>query len=189
MRVPLAELPLDELLHAARGCTHCSEHLPLGPNPIVRASEHCEVVLVSQAPGRIAHLSGVPYQDPSGRRLREWLDVTEEEFYESGVFAILPMGFCFPGKRGRGDAPPRPECAPLWHEHFWRALPQVRLKVLLGAYAQNAYLPDTAHKTLTERVRHHAELWPEWLPLPHPSPLPSSTPRANARFCRSDRVS
>ena len=165
-----------------RACRLCEQHLPLGPNPIVQAMPEARIVLVSQAPGSIAHRKTLPYQDPSGVRLRDWLGVTEEEFYESGRFVIFPMGFCYPGKQGGGDAPPRPECAPAWHERLWRSLPPVDLTVLIGAYAQKHYLGKTRKKTLTATVQAFEEYLPTYLPIPHPSPRNNIWMRKNAWF-------
>ena len=170
------------MLAAAHACRLCEQHLPLGPNPIVRLTPKLRVLLVSQAPGAIAHRKSVPYLDPSGRRLREWLGVTEEEFYGSGRFGILPMGFCYPGKVGGGDAPPRPECAPTWHARLLAAAPEPVLTVLIGAYAQKAYLGARRGKTLTATVRGFREYWPEVLPLPHPSPRNNLWLRRNPWF-------
>ena len=173
---------LATALAAAHACRLCEPYLPLGPNPIVRLSPKLKVLLVSQAPGAIAHRKSVPYLDPSGRRLREWLGVDEAAFYESGVFGILPMGFCYPGKAGGGDAPPRPECAPTWHERLLAAAPRPTLTVLIGAYAQAAFLGERRRKTLTATVRDFRAYWPEVLPLPHPSPRNNLWLRRNPWF-------
>lgn len=180
--MPFTPLELAETVDAIRSCRVCEEHLPLGPNPILQAGPDAKVVLVSQAPGRIAHVKSRAYQDPSGRRLREWLGVTEDEFYESGRFVIMPMGFCYPGKAGGGDAPPRPECAPLWHERLWSALPKIELTVLIGSYAQRAYLGKRREKTLTATVRRYQTYLPTFLPIPHPSPLNNMWLRRNPWF-------
>ena len=163
-------LQLARTVADIRACTLCEPHLPLGANPIVQADPAARIVLVSQAPGRIAHEQSVPYLDPSGRRLRDWLGVDEETFYGSGRFVVFPMGFCFPGKGKGGDLPPRPECAPTWHERLWAALPPSRLTLLIGGYAQERYLGERRRRTLTETVRHYRDYLPEYLPLPHPSP-------------------
>ena len=184
----MAPLPPDvreslaEGLAVARACRLCEEHLPLGPNPIVRLTPKLKILLVSQAPGSIAHRKSLPYMDPSGRRLREWLGVTEEQFYESGHFGILPMGFCYPGKAGGGDAPPRPECAPTWHDRLLGLAPKPALTVLIGAYAQKAWLGARREKTLGATVRNFRAYWPEVLPLPHPSPRNNIWLRKNPWF-------
>ena len=168
----LAPEPLGELVQAVRHCRLCEAHLPLGPNPIIQADSRARIALVSQAPGRIAHVKSLPYQDPSGRRLRDWLGVDEEAFYRSGRFVILPMGFCYPGKAGGGDAPPRPECAPTWHARVWSVLPGIELAVLIGGFAQAHYLAGRRERTLTATVRRWRDYLPDgYLPVPHPSPL------------------
>ncbi|MEM7294051.1 MAG: uracil-DNA glycosylase family protein [Pseudomonadota bacterium] len=160
---------LSKVLSEVRACTHCAEHLPLGPRPVLRAKRGAKVLLVGQAPGTRVHASGIPWDDPSGDRLREWLGVDKKVFYDERLIAIVPMGFCYPGKGKSGDAPPRPECAPLWHEKILAGLPQIELTLLIGQYAQQYYLEDE-YKTLTERVRNWREAPPNFLPLPHPSP-------------------
>lgn len=161
---------LDYLLARARACRHCEKHLPERPHPVLHAGEDAKVLVIGQAPGRRVHTSGVPWDDPSGQRLRQWLGVRPEDFYDSRQFAIVPMGFCYPGTGGSGDKPPRPECAPLWHGPLLEAMPDIRLTLLIGQYAQRYYLKDKP-KTLTETVKQ----WPRhlgsgYLALPHPSP-------------------
>ena len=173
---------LAATLRDIRACRLCEAHLPLGPNPIVRADPRARIVLVSQAPGRIAHVKSLPYDDPSGVRLRDWLGVDEEEFYESGRFVVFPMGFCYPGKAGAGDAPPRPECAPAWHERLWSALPPTAFAVLIGGYAQRHYLGARAAKTLSQTVRDYRDHLPRYFPIPHPSPRNNIFLRRNAWF-------
>ena len=158
------------LLAEASACTVCAECLPLGPRPIFRIHPRATVALLSQAPGRLAHESGVAWQDPSGRKLREWLGVTEEEFYLTDTFAVLPNGLCYPGKGKGGDLPPRPECAPRWQEPLRALMPDLQLNVLIGAYAQRYYLGARRKRTLTETVRSFREYLPEYFVLPHPSP-------------------
>lgn len=163
--------PYDHpLLREAAACRVCAAHLPLGPNPIFRIHPRARVALISQAPGRLAHQSGVAWDDPSGRRLRDWLGVTEAEFYDSTTFAVLPMGLCYPGKGKGGDLPPRPECAPLWQAPLLAMMPRLELKVLIGAYSQAHYLGKRRQRNLTETVRHYADYLPEYFPIPHPSP-------------------
>lgn len=159
---------LRELLVEVRACTLCEAHLPLGPRPVLQAHASATILIAGQAPGRKVHESGVPFEDPSGDRLREWLGVTNEEFYDPERFAILPMGFCYPGKGSSGDKPPRPECAPEWRERLLRALPEVRLTLVLGTYAQAYHLGD--RRSVTDAVASWRDYWPEMLPLPHPSP-------------------
>ena len=160
---------MEELLCKIRDCKVCSDHLPLGPRPIIEASKNSKIVLISQAPGRVVHESGIAWKDQSGKKLREWLGVDERTFYNPDNFAILPMGFCYPGKAKTGDLPPRKECAPLWHDEVWKDLENVKLKILIGSYAANYYL-DKGLK-LTEKVENYSSYLPEFWPLPHPSPV------------------
>lgn len=161
---------LDALLTRIRVCRVCEAHLPLGPRPVVRASGTARIVIVGQAPGTKVHESGVPWDDPSGERLREWLDLEKDDFYDEARIAIVPSGFCYPGRHERGgDLPPRPECAPLWHEPLLTRMPEVALTLLVGQYAQAYYLGKRRHKTLTETVAHWRDFAPDYFPTPHPS--------------------
>jgi uracil-DNA glycosylase len=135
----------------------------------VAASEHASIVIIGQAPGTRVHASGIPWDDASGDHLREWLGVDSATFYDPDVFAIVPMGFCYPGKRKGGDAPPRPECAPLWHARILEQLPEDRLVLLVGQYAQQHYLGRARKKTLTATVAAWQDYLPRFLPTPHPS--------------------
>lgn len=157
---------LDELLTEARGCTHCAD-LPLGPRPILQASATARLVIASQAPGSIAHASGIPFQDPSGVRLRDWLGLDEPTFYDPARVAIVPMGLCYPGRyETGGDLPPRPECAPRWRGRFLARMPDIRLILLVGGYAQADALGPGR---MTDRVRAFRDHLPSYFPLPHPS--------------------
>ncbi|MEO1648050.1 MAG: uracil-DNA glycosylase family protein [Pseudomonadota bacterium] len=149
-------------------CTLCADHLPLGPRPVVQFSARSHILIIGQAPGTKVHASGVPWDDDSGDRLRDWLGLDKAAFYDPDVLALMPMGFCYPGKASGGDAPPRPECAPAWHQRILDQLPPDRLTLLVGAYAQAAYLPDTRKLSMTERVRRGEEFAPI-VPLPHPA--------------------
>lgn len=160
---------LIPLLEEVRACTLCADFLPLPPKPVLQAGEGARILIVGQAPGIRAHDSATPWNDPSGERLRDWLGVSREQFYDPGLFAIMPMGFCYPGKGKSGDLPPRKECAPQWHERLLQQLPDIELTLLIGQYAQNYYLKD-GHASLTERVRNWRSLPQEMLALPHPSP-------------------
>ena len=173
---------LDAFLAKVRSCTLCAAQLPLGPKPIISLDRRNRIVLVSQAPGRLAHNAGIAYRDPSGERLRAWLGVDEEVFYNSGRFAIVPMGFCYPGKLGAGDAPPRPECAPTWHDAVWDHLGEAVLVILIGAYAQKSYLGSLAHRTLGATVKAYRSYRPRYFPIPHPSPRNNIWLRRNAWF-------
>lgn len=159
---------LTDLLARVNGCRLCEEHLPLGPRPVVQVGAEARVVIIGQAPGTKVHESGVPWDDPSGDHLREWLAVDRDLFYDPDQIALIPMGFCYPGKRAGGDAPPRPECAPKWHAELLAELADDALLVLAGMYAQKYYLPDR-EATLTETVRNFQAYLPRALPLPHPS--------------------
>lgn len=160
---------LTDLLVDIRSCTICADHLDEGPRPIVQASATARIVLIGQAPGRRVHESGVPWDDPSGRTLRRWLRLTDEQFYDPDVLAIVPMGFCYPGPARSGDKPPRPECAPRWHEPLLAHLPDDRLEIIIGAYAQRRYVAER-RPTLTETVANWADYLPDQVVLPHPSP-------------------
>ena len=160
---------MEDLLCKIRDCKVCAEHLPLGPRPIIEATKNSKIVLISQAPGRVVHESGIAWKDQRGKKLREWLGVDEDTFYDPDNFAILPMGFCYPGKAKTGDLPPRKECAPLWHDEVWQEMKNVKLKIMIGAYAASYYLGK--HTKLTEKVQNYKEFYPEFWPLSHPSPV------------------
>ncbi|MGM5469079.1 uracil-DNA glycosylase family protein [Flavobacteriaceae bacterium LMO-SS05] len=161
---------MQDLLFNIRQCTICEKHLPLGPRPIMSAHSNSKIVIIGQAPGATVHKTGIPWDDPSGKQLRNWLGVTDEVFYDETKIALLPMGFCYPGKGKTGDLPPRPECAPQWHNLVLKEMPNIKLVILIGAYAQNYYLKDKAKKTLTDTVANYKDYLPMYLPLPHPSP-------------------
>jgi uracil-DNA glycosylase len=161
---------LAALVAAARACRVCAEHLPLGPRPVLRARESARLLIVGQAPGTRVHETGVPWNDPSGDRLRHWLGLDREAFYDEARIAIVPMGLCYPGRDPRGgDRPPRPGCAPLWHPPLRAALPAIELTLLIGSYAQRYYLGRSRKASMTETVRAWRDHLPEVLPLPHPS--------------------
>lgn len=161
-------LRLPQLLDNVRACRVC-EDLPLGPRPVVAVGEGARVVIIGQAPGTKVHASGVPWQDASGDHLREWLELDEAIFYDSAKVAIVPMGFCYPGRRGGGDAPPRRECAPRWHAPLLEAVADDALLLLVGQYAQKHYLRSERKKSLTKTVEAFEAYAPRFLPLPHPS--------------------
>lgn len=151
-------------------CRLCEKHLPLGPRPVVRFSATARLLIIGQAPGTIVHETGIPWNDRSGDRLREWLGVDRERFYDPSRIAIMPMGFCYPGRdKGGGDAPPRPECAPAWHDRILSMMPRIELVLLIGSYAQARYLAKTRAPTMTETVRAWRSHLPRFLPAPHPS--------------------
>lgn len=161
--------PAATLLHDVRACTLCTPHLPLGPKPVLQWHPQARILIAGQAPGQKAHNAGVPFADASGERLRQWLGLTAEQFYNPKLVAILPMGFCFPGSGKSGDLPPRPECAASWRQPLLQQLKQLQLTIVIGQYAQAWHLPD-AKSSLTETVAAWQQYWPDMIPLPHPSP-------------------
>ena len=161
---------MDKLLQEIRACSICQDHLPLGPRPVVQVSERSKIAIVGQAPGLAVHESGIPWDDKSGDNLRNWLGISKEVFYDEQVLALVPMGFCYPGKGKSGDVPPRPECAPQWHQKLFNNLKHLQLILLVGKYAQDQYLEDNTKSTLTETVRHFEDYLPKYFVLPHPSP-------------------
>ena len=161
---------LEAVLREVRNCTLCREHLPLGPRPVLRAEASARLLIVGQAPGTKVHETGIPWNDASGDRLRAWLGLDREAFYDARRIAIVPMGFCYPGRDARGgDRPPRPECAPLWHPRLRPLLPTVELTLLVGSYAQAFYLGNRRPGGLTETVAAWRNFLPDFIPLPHPS--------------------
>jgi uracil-DNA glycosylase len=160
----------DALLSEVAACTICAESLPLGPRPVVQAAGPARLLIIGQAPGTKVHETGVPFNDPSGDRLRDWLGVDRDTFYDPARIAIMPMGFCYPGRYPRGgDLPPRPECAPEWHDSILSYLPAVELILLVGQYSQAHYLGKRRGRNLTETVRNWRNYSPDFLPTPHPS--------------------
>ncbi|OIQ24541.1 uracil-DNA glycosylase family protein [uncultured Vibrio sp.] len=160
---------IGTLLGQIRQCQVCSKHLELGANPVVQASKGAKLLIIGQAPGLKVHQSSIPWNDPSGDRLRRWLNLDKQDFYDSSKIAIVPMGFCYPGRGKSGDLPPRPECAPLWHQALLEQMPDIGMTLLIGQYAQNYYLADRK-RTLTETVKNWTEWAPNQIPMPHPSP-------------------
>lgn len=161
--------PLAALLNDVRSCTLCAEYLPLGARPILQMHASARILVAGQAPGRKVHESGIPFNDASGDRLREWMGMSREVFYDARQVAILPMGFCFPGTGSSGDLPPRPECAPRWRAPLLSHLRKIELTLIIGQYALAFHLPNGA-ATVTEAVQSWRTLWPHIVPLPHPSP-------------------
>jgi uracil-DNA glycosylase len=166
----ILELPsLTSLLAQVRACEKCSEHLPHGPRPVLQMHASARILVAAQAPGRRVHETGVPFNDASGDRLRAWLGISRDEFYDAKRVAILPMGLCYPGKARSGDLPPRPECAPAWRAPLLSCLHNLELTLVIGHYAQAYHLPGAA-PSLTASVRAWQKGWPRMVPLPHPSP-------------------
>ncbi|WP_036233312.1 uracil-DNA glycosylase family protein [Marinobacterium litorale] len=174
-------MKFDALLEQVQACTLCAQHLPFEPKPIFQAHPAARILIIGQAPGRKAHEAGVPFDDPSGQRLREWMGLTSTEFYDRKQVAILPMGFCFPGTGKSGDLPPRPECAPAWRDALMNHLTEVELTLVLGRFAQAYFFGDRG-SSLTQRVAAWRDTWPQALPLPHPSPRNNLWLRRNRWF-------
>jgi len=162
--------PLAKLVKEIRSCSLCAAHLPLGPRPIIQVSSFAKILVVGQAPGSRVHQTGIPFNDPSGDRLREWMGIDKEAFYDEQKIALVPMGFCFPGTGKSGDLPPRPECADTWRIKLLEQLPKIRLTIIVGQYAQAWHLKTANKANLTETVMAWKDYWPEAIPLPHPSP-------------------
>ncbi len=161
---------MEKLLKDIESCIICKKYLPNEPRPIVQAGIHSKIAIIGQAPGQKVQNSGIPWDDRSGNELRRWLGVGKEEFYDKSNFALIPMGFCYPGKGSSGDLPPRTECAPLWHKRLFAEMKQTGLIILIGQYAQKYYLGERFLATLTENVRRSGEFLPLYFPLVHPSP-------------------
>jgi uracil-DNA glycosylase len=180
--VPANRLSLPRLLKEVRACTICAAHLPQGPRPVLQAHAQARILIAGQAPGSKVHSSGVPFDDASGERLRQWMGLSREQFYDPQLVAILPMGFCYPGTGSSGDLPPRRECAPQWREHLLQAMPRIALTLVIGQYAMAWHLPGAATRNLTETVRAWREHAPKLMPLPHPSPRNNIWLKANPWF-------
>ena len=176
-------MKLPGLVAEIRSCEVCAEHLPLGPRPVLSAHRDATLLIIGQAPGKRVHESGVPWDDPSGDRLREWLGIDKKRFYGKRI-ALVPMGFCYPGTGRSGDLPPRKECAELWHEKLLDRLPNVKLTLLLSRYAQADYLGDRMKDSLTHTVKAWREYVPDQLPLPHPSPRNNLWLKKNPWFAK-----
>lgn len=161
---------LARLLKDVRSCNLCAPHLALGPRPVLQLAPTARILVAAQAPGRKVHQSGIPFDDASGERLRQWMGLDAAAFYDPGFVAILPMGFCYPGRGASGDLPPRPECAPRWRAELLAALPAVELTLVIGRYAIEWHLGRQAAMDVTGTVRQWREHWPRTVPMPHPSP-------------------
>ncbi len=164
------DFTLIELKENISNCRVCAPMLSHQPNPVVRASQRAKLLIIGQAPGRKVHETGIPWNDPSGDLLREWLGLAKDQFYDQNQIAIMPMGFCYPGKGKSGDLPPRKECAPLWHKPMLNLLPALKLTLLVGSYAQKYYLEEFRKDSMANNLK----LWNmkkgNQIPLPHPSP-------------------
>jgi uracil-DNA glycosylase len=175
-----AQQSLSALVNNIRLCKACEHKLPLAPKPIVQLNAKAKILIAGQAPGSIAHHLGVAFQDKSGERLRDWMGIAEDEFFDPEKVAILPMGFCYPGKGKSGDLPPTSECAELWRKKL--LLPNIRITLLIGAYSQKWHLVDSNKKTLSATVENWQNYWPEQCPMPHPSPRNNIWLKKNAWF-------
>ena len=173
---------MENLLTEIRNCTACNGLLPNVPKPVIRASAESKIVVIGQAPGRKVQESGIPWDDASGNNLRDWMGVDKETFYDDKLFALMPMGFCYPGTGKSGDFPPRRECAPMWHQQLLNFMPDVKLTLLIGQYAQKYYLKNMAKRNLTQTVKNFHEYMPEYFPLPHPSPRNNIWQKKNQWF-------
>lgn len=171
----------EPLLQQVRDCKACASLLPHAPHPIVQLDPRAKILIASQAPGRKAHESGIPFRDASGERLRRWLGMSDDDFYDASKVAILPMGFCYPGYSKSGDLPPLPQCAATWHQQLLPYLSGIELTVLIGQYAQ-AYHLGERHRSVTHNVQAWQQFWPDIVPLPHPSPRNGIWLRKNAWF-------
>lgn len=174
------------LLKEIRLCTACKKYLPFAPKPVLNFSKYSPIVIIGQAPGIKVQESGIPWNDASGERLREWLNVSADEFYEPDNFAIVPMGFCYPGNDGKGDRSPRPECAELWMNKILNTLKNKQLVLLIGQYSQGHFLQDTKKKTLTETVKNYQDYLPDYFVLPHPSPRNNIWLKKNPWFVKKN---
>lgn len=173
---------MKSLLTEIRKCTVCKDYLPNIPKPIIQASATSNILIIGQAPGQKAQQSGIPWNDASGDNLRAWLGIEKKLFYDDKVFALVPMGFCYPGTGNSGDLAPRPECAPLWHSQLLKSMTEVKLTILIGQYAQRYYLGKRCKLTLTETVKNYQDFLPSYLPLPHPSPRNNIWQKKNEWF-------
>ncbi|MDD9890597.1 MAG: uracil-DNA glycosylase family protein [Gammaproteobacteria bacterium] len=178
--VQIVASDLTSLLTEIRSCQLCKDSIP-EPRPVLRASASAKILVIGQAPGTKVHASGIPWDDASGKRLRAWMGIDDEAFYDESRIAIVPMGLCYPGKGKSGDLPPRPECAPAWHRAVFSFLPNIQCTLLIGQYAQNYYL-ESKHKSLTDRVRDWKKFAADRFVLPHPSPRNQLWLRKNPWF-------
>jgi len=176
------DIALKDLLSEIKQCRLCEKDLPLGTRPVLQVNEKAKILIAGQAPGIKAHDSGIPFDDASGNRLRQWMGISNDVFYNSNKIAILPMGFCYAGKGKSGDLPPRPECALTWRNEILNTMPNIELMLVIGTYAQQWHMKGLIEKSLTETVKQWQRFWPDQLPLPHPSPRNNIWLKRNAWF-------
>lgn len=176
---------IEKLLADIRNCKVCEEFLPFGANPVITAGSRSKIIVIGQAPGKIVHETSIPWNDKSGDNLRSWMGLDKEIFYNPDKIALMPMGFCYPGRGKSGDLPPRLECAPLWHKRLLNLMSDARLILLIGQYSQKYYLQDKAMPTLTETVLHFQDYLPQYFLLPHPSPRNNIWQAKNRWFTES----
>ncbi len=173
---------MEKLIQEIRACQVCKNFLPNAPRPVLQASERSKILIIGQAPGSKVQATGIPWDDQSGDELRRWLGVNKAQFYDNQLFALMPVGFCYPGKGKLGDLPPRPECTPLWHRPLLEKMTTIQLTILIGQYAQKQYLGTGFQPTLTENVKRFATFLPQYLPLVHPSPRNNIWQKKNPWF-------
>lgn len=173
---------LNKLVAEVKACKLCAESLPFAPNPVLRPSKTAKILIIGQAPGTKVHATGIPWNDRSGNKLREWMGIDREVFYDNQRIAIMPMGFCYPGKGKSGDLPPRPECASTWHPSLLEHMKKIELILLIGQYAQKYYLQDKYKKSVADTVKSWRDYAPLYLPMPHPSPRNKLWLKKNAWF-------
>jgi len=178
----VAQAVTARLVNEVRACRLCESHLPLGPRPVLQVQSGAQILIAGQAPGSKVHQSGVPFDDASGDRLRDWMGIDKAMFYDAAYVAILPMGFCYPGTGNSGDLPPRPECAPAWRAKLLAQMPDIKLTLLIGKYAQAWHLKGSCKTSLTETVMAWRDNWPTVVPLPHPSPRNNMWLKRNGWF-------
>ena len=175
---------MNNILNKIQVCEVCKEHLPLGPRPVIQLNEFSKIVIISQAPSRRVYETGIPWNDASGKKLREWMNVDEATFYDPYFFSLMPMSFCYPGKGISGDLPPRPECAPIWHPKILNNFKNIPLILLIGQFAQRYYLKKDYKDSLTKTVKSYKEFLPKYFPLPHPSPRNQNWVKINPWFMK-----
>lgn len=171
-----------DVIASVKACDICKAHLPLGPRPVFQIHPDAKILVAAQAPGLAVHETGIPFNDPSGDRLRQWMGITRDTFYNANKIALLPMGFCFPGTGKSGDLPPRAECAPAWRKQLLAFMPSIELTLIIGQYAHKWHLRDTQKDTLTETVKNWHDYMPRQIVLPHPSPRNNIWLKKNAWF-------